>query len=437
MNPGTSTDVAAVPFTPYQKLMIALLALLQFTVVLDYMILAPLGDILMKTMAITPQRFGVVVSSYAFSAGASGILAAGFADKFDRKKLLLFFYSGFILGTLACALASTYEMLLGARIITGLFGGVIGSVTMTIVADLFAIQQRGRVMGVVQMAFAASQILGIPVGLYLATAWGWNSTFMMIVALAVLIWAIVWAKVRPIDQHLALQSAGDHSPFVHLWHALANPSYQTGFLATAFLAIGGFMLMPFGSAYLVNNIHLKQAQLPLVFMFTGFSSIVIMPLVGKLSDRFDKFGVFVAGSALSLLMILIYTNLPPVPLWQVVVINMILFMGIMSRMIPAMSLNASVPDAKDRGAFMSINSSLQQVAGGIAAVCAGLIVVQKTQTSPLENYDRLGWVVSGAIVVCCFLLYRVDALVKRKLAAAKAAAAAPVDAGAVAVPHEG
>lgn len=418
----------AASFTAYQKLMIALLALLQFTVVLDFMVLAPLGDVLMKALSITPQSFSIVVSSYAFSAGASGILAAGFADKFDRKRLLLFFYAGFVLGTLGCALAHTYELLLAARIVTGLFGGVISAVTMAIVADLFSLRQRGRVMGVVQMAFAASQILGIPVGLYLATHWGWNSTFFMIVGLAVAIWATVWAKVQPIDQHLALQS--DNNPLRHLWRALANPAYQTGFLATAFLSIGGFMLMPFGSPYLVNNIHIPQAQLPLVFMFAGLSSIIVMPLIGRLSDKVDKFKIFVAGSALAILMILIYTNLPPSPLWQVVAVNMVLFMGIMSRMIPATSLTASIPDMPDRGAFMSINSSLQQMAGGIAAICAGLIVAQKTSTSPLEHYDRLGWVVSGAIAASCLLLYRVDVLVKRKLAAAPepqspVAAAAP------------
>jgi predicted MFS family arabinose efflux permease len=207
--------------------------------------------------------------------------------------------------------------------------------------------------------------------------------------------------VKPIDKHLALQS--DKSPFLHLWHAVSNPSYQTGFIATAFMSVGGFMLMPFGSAYLINNINITQEELPLVFMFTGLASIVIMPLVGKLSDRFDKFTIFAGGSILAIIMILIYVNLSPIPLWQVVVINMILFMGIMSRMIPATTLTMSVPDIKDRGAFMSVNASLQQMAGGIAALCAGLIVTQETKSSPLLHYDTLGVVVSVLIVICIFL----------------------------------
>jgi predicted MFS family arabinose efflux permease len=425
------TNIAQ-PFSNYQKLVIAILALLQFTIVLDFMILAPLGDFLMKSLSIGPKGFGLVVSSYAFSAGASGILAAGFADKFDRKKLLLFFYFGFIVGTLCCALATSFWMLLGARIVTGLFGGVIGAITMTIMADVFAVNQRGRVMGFVQMAFSGSQILGIPIGLYLANAWGWHSTFLMIVALASCIAIVIVLKIKPIDKHLALQS--DKNAFLHLWHAISNPSYQTGFIATAFLSVGGFMLMPFSSSYLINNIRITAEQLPLIFMFTGMSSIIVMPLIGKLSDKVDKFLIFTGGCIIAIVMILIYTNLVPVPLWQVVVINMIMFMGIMSRIIPATTLTMSIPDMKDRGAFMSVNSSLQQMAGGIAALFAGVIVTQKDKTSPLEHYGILGIVVSVVIVISIFLIYRVSIMVKKKQAIFTAAAKTEQD-SAAAVTH--
>jgi len=262
------------------------------------------------------------------------------------------------------------------------------------------------------MAFAASQVLGIPIGLYFANLWGWHSSFLMIVVLAVLIAITIIIKLKPIDKHLALQS--DKSAFLHLWHAVSNKSYQTGFIATAFLSVGGFMLMPFSSAYLINNINITPHQLPMVFMCTGISSIIIMPLIGKLSDKVDKFMLFTAGSALAIIMILIYTNLVPIPLWQVVIVNMVLFMGIMSRMIPATTLTMSIPDMKDRGAFMSVNSSLQQMAGGIAALCAGLIVTQKSTTSPLENYGTLGLVVSVIIAICCIFVYRVSVMVKKK-----------------------
>ncbi|MGK4568235.1 MFS transporter [Flavobacterium sp. 3HN19-14] len=400
------------PFTSHQKFIIAILALLQFTVILDFMVISPLGDILMKQLDMTTANFGFAVSAYAFSAGISGLLAAGFADKFDRKKLLAFFYTGFIAGTIFCAFSNSYLMLLSARIITGLFGGVIGSVSLAIVTDLFVVHQRGRVMGFIQMAFATSQILGIPIGLYFANLWGWHSAFLMIAGLGVLILAAVLLYMQPVNKHLELQS--DKNAFLHLWHTLSNKRYQVGFVAIAFLSIGGFMLQPFGSAFLVNNIHISQHQLPLVFFFTGLSVLIIMPIIGKLSDKINKFKLYTIGSAISIIMILIYTNLPPIPLWEVVIINMILFMGIMSRMIPSTTLNTSVPEMKDRGAYMAITSSMQQIAGGIAAVCAGFIVHQETKHSPLENYNILGIVISVVTLCSIWLIYRVYRMVNAK-----------------------
>lgn len=408
----TTSNNQVLAFTSYQKFIIAILALLQFTVVLDFMILSPLGDILMKSLEMSTSQFGLVVSAYAFSAGGSGLLAAGFADRFDRKKLLLFFYVGFVLGTLFCGLSNSYHTLLIARIVTGLFGGVISSVSMAIITDLFVINQRGRVMGFVQTAFAASQVLGIPLGLLIAAKLDWHYTFIMIVGFAIILGLVVLLKMKPITQHLALQN--DKNPFLHLWHTLSKSNYQTGFLATAMLSIGGFMLMPFSSAFLVNNIQISQEHLPLVFLFTGISSIIVMPIIGKLSDKIDKYKLFTIGSILAIVMVIIYTNMTVMPIWQVIIINMLLFMGIMSRMVPATALSSAIPEMKDRGAFMSINASLQQMAGGIAAVCAGLIVTQSSKTSPIEHYNTLGYVVAIIIALCLYFVYRVSVLVKNK-----------------------
>jgi len=164
----TDNQASLKRFSSYEKFVITILALTQFTVVLDFMVMSPLGDMLMKSMNLTTSQFGFAVSGYAFSAGISGLLTAGFADKFDRKKLLVFFYTGFILGTFFCSITTSYAMLIAARITTGLFGGVIGSVSMAIVADLFTLDRRGRVMGFMQMGFGASQVLGIPIGLFIA-----------------------------------------------------------------------------------------------------------------------------------------------------------------------------------------------------------------------------------------------------------------------------
>jgi predicted MFS family arabinose efflux permease len=407
-----SSAPALKSFTSYQTFVVVLLALLQFTVVLDFMILSPLGDILMKTLNLSTSRFGSVVSAYAISAGISGLLAAGFADKFDRKKLLLFFYCGFVVGTLCCGLANSYESLFIARIVTGLFGGVISAVGMAIITDLFSIQQRGRVLGFVQMAFAASQILGVPLGLWLADAFSWNAAFFMIVGLAVVIGlAVVW-KLKPLNEHLKIQS--DKRAIEHLIHTIQKKNYRIGFIATAVLSMGGFMIMPFTSAFIVNNVGISQSALPLVFLFTGLSTILIMPLIGKLSDRVSKMLLFTIGTVIASVMIVVYTNLTPVPIWMVIIINMILFMGIMSRMVPATALNSAIPEAEDRGAYMSINASLQQMAGGLAAIFAGFVVKQEGKSAPLENFDVLGYIMLGFMLWCLYLVYRVNRLVESK-----------------------
>jgi predicted MFS family arabinose efflux permease len=390
---------------------ITLLALTQFTVVLDFMVMSPLGDMLMKSMSLRPSQFGFAVSGYAFSAGISGLLTAGFADRFDRKKLLLFFYVGFIVGTLFCSLTNSYLMLMAARIVTGLFGGVIGSISLAIVADLFPLEQRGRVMGFMQMGFGASQVLGIPIGLYIANVWGWQSPFLMIVGLATIVWLLIILKMQPINKHLALQV--DRSAFKHLWHTIAKRNYRIGFLATAMLSLGGFMMMPWGSAFAINNLHVTQHELPLLFMVSGISSLIIMPLIGKLSDQVDKFKIFTVASLWMMVMVSIYTNLSAIPFWLVLVMNILFMIGIMSRMVPAMALTSSLPQMEDRGAFMSINSSLQQIAGGLAAAVGGMIVVQKTKFSPLEHYNTLGYVIICLSIISIFMLYRVSSMIKR------------------------
>jgi predicted MFS family arabinose efflux permease len=410
MNTGDTTPDKK--FTHYQILVIVLLALTQFSVVLDFMVMSPLGDMLMKSMSLATSQFGFAVSAYAFSAGFSGLLTAGFADRFDRKKLLLFFYVGFIAGTLFCGLATTYPMLIAARIITGLFGGVIGSISLAIVADLFPLHQRGRAMGFMQMGFGASQVLGIPISLYIANHWGWQSPFLMIVGLATIIWLVVMLKLEPIIKHLELKT--EKTAFKHLWHTIKERPYRAGFLLTALLSLGGFMMMPWGSAFAVNNLHVSYGQLPVLFMASGIASLIIMPLIGKLSDKIDKVKIFTFAAIWMMVVVVIYTNLPPVHFVIVLIMNILMMIGIMSRIVPAMALVAALPKMQDRGAFMSINSSLQQIAGGIAAGVGGLIVVQKTKTSPLQHYNTLSYVIVFLIIANIIMMYRVNNLVKAR-----------------------
>ncbi|MBS0417918.1 MAG: MFS transporter [Proteobacteria bacterium] len=401
MNHAITNPAPLTAFSGYQKFVVAVLAFLQFTIILDFMIISPLGAMMMPTLNITPHQFGWAVSAYAFSAGVSGFLAAGFADRFDRKRLLLFFYCGFMLGTLLCALANSYPLLLLARIVTGLFGGVIGSVALAIATDLFPLEMRGRVMGIISTSFAASQVLGLPAGLFFANRWDWHAPFFAILAVAVPAGLIILLRLKPVADHLALKQ--ERSPLMHLVHTIAEPRFSLAFILVTLLPTGGYMLMPFGTAFIVNNVGLSFDVLPVIYLVTGLCAVFVGPLVGRASDRFGKFPTFCFGTALSVIMVIIWTNIGHLPLAWVIVINVILFAGIFSRMIPAQALVSAIPGPTQRGAFNAVSASLQQLAGGISAGAAGLIIVQQP-AGRLEHFDWLGYIVVAVSLVSLVLM---------------------------------
>jgi predicted MFS family arabinose efflux permease len=414
-----TTAAPSTPFTGYQKVVVGMLAFLQFAVILDFMLMSPLGAIIMPALDVTPVQFGHVVSAYAFAAGISGFLTAGFADRFDRKKLLLFFYMGFIAGTLWCGLATSYESLLLARIVAGAFGGVIGSIVLAITTDLFPPQMRGRVMGFVQTAFAASQILGLPIGIWLSNKWNWHVPFLALVALGLVAGLFIAVRMKPVDEHLKLHP--EHSAFWHLFHTVTQPRYLLSFVSVLFLATGGFMLMPFSSAFTVNNLGISLHSLPIIYLITGVATIFAGPLVGKAADAFGKLRVFLTGTGIVIVMVLIYTNLSASTLAVVTVINVVLFIGIFSRMIPFQALMTQVPAPTQRGSFNAINASISQLAGGLASLVAGHIVVQGAD-GKLEHYDVAGYVVIATALIVSFLMWRIQ----RGLAAREAAPGAAV-----------
>jgi predicted MFS family arabinose efflux permease len=389
-------------FSGYQMFVVALLAFLQFSIVLDFMIISPLGAIIMPDLDIGPQRFGEIVSAYAFSAGISGFLAAAFADRFDRKKFLLFFYTGFITGTALCALAPNYPLLLAARIVTGLFGGVIASIVLAIATDLFPLQMRGRAMGVVQTAFSASQVLGIPTGLYIANLWNWHAAFLMIVVIAIPVGLIAALCMRPVAGHLALKQS--EGPWKHLTGTVLAPRHAMAFVTTALLVTGGYMLLPFASAYAVNNVGIPLTDLPTVYLVSGMFTIFAGPLIGRASDAFGKFRTFIFGCALSIVMVLVYTHLPPVPLVTLIIVNVLLFVGTFSRMIPSQALISAIPEAAKRGSFNAVNASLQQLSGGIASIIAGIVVAQGP-AGDIKHFDDLGYIVVATTLASLGLMY--------------------------------
>jgi len=405
MQAPNAAAAAPLSFTGYQKLIIGMLAFLQFAVILDFMLMSPLGAIIMPALNVTPVQFGHIVSVYAFAAGISGFLTAGFADRFDRKKLLLFFYTGFIAGTLWCGVATSYESLVAARVVAGAFGGVIGSIVLAIMTDLFPPQMRGRVMGFVQTAFAASQILGLPIGIWLSNRWNWHVPFLALVVIGLVGGLFIALRMKPVDEHLKLHA--EHSAFRHLLHTVTAPRYLLSFISVLFLATGGFVLMPFSSAFTVNNLGISLDSLPVIYLVTGIAVIFIGPLVGKAADAIGRLPVFFIGTSVFIVMVLIYTHLGPTTLTVVTIINVVLFVGIFSRMIPFQALMTQVPAATQRGSFNAINASISQLAGGVASLVAGHIVVQGAD-GKLQHYDLAGYVVIATALIVTFLMWRIQ-----------------------------
>jgi predicted MFS family arabinose efflux permease len=291
-----------------------------------------------------------------------------------------------------------------ARTVTGLFGGVIGSVVFAITTDLFPLEMRGRVMGIISTAFAASQVFGLPAGLYLTSHWNWHAPFLAIIAVGVPAGIMIMLFMQPVVAHLALKQ--EHSALRHLVNTISEPRYLLAFLLVMLLPTGGYMLMPFGTTFIVNNVGLSFAVLPVIYLVTGISTVFVGPLVGKASDKFGKFRMFCFGSIVTLVLVPIWTNIGHVPLAVVIVLNVVLFAGIFSRMIPSQALISAIPQPTKRGAFNAVSASLQQLAGGLSAALAGWLIVQRPDGT-LAHFDWLGYVVVTITLLSLALMYRV------------------------------
>jgi predicted MFS family arabinose efflux permease len=277
-----------------------------------------------------------------------------------------------------------------ARIVTGVFGGVIAAIVLAIATDLFRLRMRGRVMGVVQTAFSASQVLGIPMGLYIANLWNWHAAFLMIVLITIPVGLIIAIYMSPVVGHLARRQ--NESPWRHLTSTVLVLRYAMAFATTALLVTGGYMLLPFASAYTVGNLGIPLTDLPTVYLVSGVFTIFAGPLIGRASDAFGKFRTFIFGCALSIVMVLVYTHLSRVPLATVITVNVLMFVGIFARMIPSQALISAIPEAGKRGSFNAVSASLQQLSGGVASIIAGIVVAQGPD-GDIKHFDELGYIV--------------------------------------------
>lgn len=364
----------------------------------------PLGPQFMRVFGTGPAEFGLVVSVYTFGAAASGFLAAFHIDRFDRKVALLGIYAGFCVATALCALAPGFWTLLIARAAAGIFGGIAGSVIYAIVGDLIPEARRGTAMGVIASAFSISSIAGVPVGLFLANHFNWRAPFILLSAGGVLIWIMAWRTLPRIDRHLG---RGPGRPaLAQLAVIFRHRNHLTAFALTATLMFAGFSVIPFISPYMVANVGLKETDLPWLYFFGGLATLFTSRLIGRLTDRYGSKRVFRVVATISVLPLLVTTNLPPVPV-PVAIAGSILFMVFVSgRFIPLMALVTASVEPQLRGSFLAFNASIQQLFAGLAAFTAGLIMGHAAD-GRITHYNLVGALAVVATFACIWLSTRV------------------------------
>jgi predicted MFS family arabinose efflux permease len=386
-------------FTRGEFLLLLVLAAVQFTHVLDFMIVLPLGPIFTEQMSLTPQEFGFLVAAYGFSAGASGLTAAWFLDRFDRKRILLFLYAGFTVGTVLCAVAPGFLTLVVARAVAGAFGGIAGANVLAIVGDAFAEERRGRAMGVVMSAFSCAQIVGLPAGLWLANLLGWRTPFAVLGGLSGAILLLAAWALPPLRGHLA---HGRPRP-ASTWAVLCHPAHVRAYALMVALVLSTAMIFPYLVDYLEFNVHRTHAEVPWVYVCGGLASLVALNVIGKLADRFGKLPVFRVLAVGAVVPTLLVTNLPPVSLAAALAACTLFMVVTAGRMVPAMALITSCVVPQYRGSFLSLNASVQQFALGLAALLAGAILGQANGSAPLTGFTTVGLLGASIMLVSAVL----------------------------------
>jgi MFS transporter, DHA1 family, inner membrane transport protein len=385
-----------------EKIILLLLTVLNFTHILDFMIMMPLGNYLMPYFDISSQQFAMLVAAYTFSAGASGFLAAFFVDGFYRKKVLMFAYAGFLLGTLCCAISPAYEVLLVSRIVAGLFGGLIGAQVLAIVADIVPYERRGTAMGMIMAAFSAASVFGVPFGLYIANLFNWHAPFFFVVILGVLLVPFLIKFLPKMDSHLDAKNYQKISPARLVGDVFRNSSQLYALALTAVLIMGHFMIIPFINPFMEFNMGFSKTQTPIIYMVGGALTMVTSPLIGRLADRIGKYNLFIFLALAGIPMIALITNLPAISFYFVLCITGLWFIISAGRFVPLQAMVSNVVPPERRGSFMSFNSSVQQIFVGLASVLAGLIVV-KMPDNRIEHYEITGYLSIALILFSIFI----------------------------------
>lgn len=382
-----------------ERLIIFLLASLNFTHILDFMIMMPLGNYLMPFFNITPKQFSLLVGSYTLTAAVSGFAAAFFVNQYDRKKVLVIAYIGFLIGTFACGLAPSYGLLMAARVLAGLFGGLIGAQVLSIVADLIPYERRGAAMGAIMSAFAVSSTLGVPFSLYLSNLFSWHAPFILVGAVGTVVLFFIIRFIPSMTAHIQQK---EESKREVLFSVVKSPQQRLALLFSALMMMGHFMIIPFINPYMEFNNGYSKVQTPMIYLVGGIASFFAANILGKLSDKYGKLIVFSACLLSSFILIGVITNLPHIAFAWVLVLFGIWFVLSTGRAVAAQAMVSNVVPPAQRGSFMSFNSSMQQLGTASASFVSGMVVINGTD-GKLMHYNWLGYI-SIFILLCCFLL---------------------------------
>jgi DHA1 family inner membrane transport protein len=390
---------------PNKKVILILLAALNFTHILDFMIMMPLGNYLMPYFSISPQQFSYLVAAYTLSASLSGFLAAFFVDRYDRKNVLLIGYGGFLIGTLFCGLAPSYTTLLIARIVAGLFGGLIGAQVLSIVSDLFSYEERGKAMGSVISAFAIASTFGVPFALYLANLISWHAPFLFVAIAGLGIFPFLNRHIPHMTGHMT--SAEGKSRLYALHQVTGDSRQLLAMLFSLLWYMGHFFIIPFINPYLEFNMGYSKVQTPMIYLVGGASSFFAANIFGKLADKYGKLRIYMICMLVSLVFVLLITNLTSLPLLPFAVVLSFFaawFVSSTGRGVASQALISNVVPAQSRGSFMSFNSSIQSLGTGLASFGAGAVVTADA-TGRLHNYSWLG-IISVTVLFLCMMLAR-------------------------------
>lgn len=368
-----------------------LLASINFAHILDFMIMMPLGNYLMPFFDITPKQFSFLVASYPITAFFSGFTAAFFVDRMDRKKVLLFAFIGFIVGTIACGFAPSYGMLMAARILTGLFGGLIGAQVMSIIADLFIYERRGIAMGAVMSSFAFASTIGVPFALWLSNKFTWHAPFILVGILGIIIIPLVAKFIPSVKDHVVKKNENDHR-FQSILNVIENREQRLALLFSGLIMMGHFLIIPFINPYLEFNKGYSRDVTPMVYLFGGMASLLAAFVLGKLSDKKGKLVIFSWSVLFSFIMVYIITNLPSpsLPFSIVLFFFALWFIVATGRAVTAQAMISNVVKPEQRGSFLSFNSSVQQLGTGLASFAAGFIVTSD-KSGKLYRIEWVGY----------------------------------------------